>query len=334
MSCKIPAAPLAGESVVLTLGGDICFGTTDVNGIASCVVTPTVGGIGTLTANFTQTFPYLPASDSKGFTVSGFATTLSYNGPTTFTNSNAANLSAVLSNAQGNSPISGEIITFTLGSGIGAQTCSGTTDGTGKASCSIAGVNQPAGPGTLKTSVAGDGTNLASSVSTSITINAFVSVSVSVPNVVGETLAAATTTIDGARLIVGTVTGGELFPGETVPVGAIVISQNPTAGSPVAPGSAINLALTSIEAPTPGKPKISGKITATGQDPSGAFFVDLELADTGKGDAVNDSYRTFPCCSESAQSTFHQSTSSQDVQHKQGIFATYPQGGHPRPCIS
>ncbi|MGO9375831.1 MAG: PASTA domain-containing protein [Syntrophobacteraceae bacterium] len=69
-----------------------------------------------------------------------------------------------------------------------------------------------------------------------------------------------------------------------------VISQNPAPGSFVAPGAAVNLILlpeSSSEAPKPGKPKISGKITAKGQDPSGALFVNLELTDTGKGDAVN-----------------------------------------------
>ena len=50
--------------------------------------------------------------DSKAFSVIVLATTLSYTGPTTLTNGNAATLSAVLTAAQGNSPISGESVTF------------------------------------------------------------------------------------------------------------------------------------------------------------------------------------------------------------------------------
>ena len=44
--------------------------------------------------------------------------------------------------------IAGRTITIMLGSGSTAQTCTGTTDATGTASCSIL-VNQPLGPGTL-----------------------------------------------------------------------------------------------------------------------------------------------------------------------------------------
>jgi hypothetical protein len=60
---------------------------------------------------------------------------------------------------------------------------------------------------------------------------------VSVPNVVGLTQAAATTAITGAGLVVGTVTTAS---SPTVAAGS-VISQNPVGGSSVAPGSAVNL---------------------------------------------------------------------------------------------
>ncbi len=58
-----------------------------------------------------------------------------------------------------------------------------------------------------------------------------------VPNVVNLTQAAATTAITGANLVVGTVT---FTNSATVPAGS-VISQNPGAGTSVAPGSAVNL---------------------------------------------------------------------------------------------
>src|SRR5205823_173905 len=60
---------------------------------------------------------------------------------------------------------------------------------------------------------------------------------VAVPNVVGLTQAAATTTITGAGLVVGTVTTAS---SNTVPSGS-VISENPVAGTQVNAGSAVNL---------------------------------------------------------------------------------------------
>jgi beta-lactam-binding protein with PASTA domain len=60
---------------------------------------------------------------------------------------------------------------------------------------------------------------------------------VTVPNVVGQTQAAASTTITGASLTVGTIT--QAFSA-TVPSGT-VISQTPTAGGSVAPGTAVAL---------------------------------------------------------------------------------------------
>src|SRR4029077_11459062 len=58
-----------------------------------------------------------------------------------------------------------------------------------------------------------------------------------VPNVVNQTQAAATTAITGAGLVDGIVTNAS---SATVPAGS-VISQNPVGGTQVAPGSAVNL---------------------------------------------------------------------------------------------
>ncbi len=69
--------------------------------------------------------------------------------------------------------------------------------------------------------------------------------SVSVPGVVGETQAAATTAITGDGLVVGTVTTQS---SATVASGT-VISQNPAAGVSVASGSAVNLVVSSGPAP-------------------------------------------------------------------------------------
>ena len=64
---------------------------------------------------------------------------------------------------------------------------------------------------------------------------------VSVPNVVGDTQAAATTAITGAGLVVGTVTQQS---SSTVALGD-VISESPTAGTSVNVGSAVNLVVSS-----------------------------------------------------------------------------------------
>jgi hypothetical protein len=64
---------------------------------------------------------------------------------------------------------------------------------------------------------------------------------VAVPNVVGLTQAAAQTALTNAGLTVGTVTTS---PSETVQAGR-VLSQTPTAGSNVAPGSAVSLVISS-----------------------------------------------------------------------------------------
>ncbi|GJL78480.1 MAG: hypothetical protein NPINA01_14690 [Nitrospinaceae bacterium] len=64
---------------------------------------------------------------------------------------------------------------------------------------------------------------------------------VNVPDVVGLTQAAAESAITGASLVVGTVTPQS---SETVPAGD-VISQNPVGGSSVAPGSSVNLVVSS-----------------------------------------------------------------------------------------
>jgi beta-lactam-binding protein with PASTA domain len=69
--------------------------------------------------------------------------------------------------------------------------------------------------------------------------------SVSVPNVVNDTLADATTAITAAGLVVGS-TATQSSP--TVPSGS-VISQNPAAGTSEASGSAVNLVLSSGPAP-------------------------------------------------------------------------------------
>ena len=70
-------------------------------------------------------------------------------------------------------PIGGATVTFTLGSGPGAQTCPASTDLTGAASCDISPVNQPLGPGTVRAEFPGNVRYLGSSDEASTLIFAF-----------------------------------------------------------------------------------------------------------------------------------------------------------------
>src|SRR5262249_27081233 len=163
-------APIAGALVVFTLGTQGCSATTNASGIASCAIASLnqVPGPYTVMASFAggtvTTVSYLPAFDSKPFTITKEETTLSYTGDTVIANGGAATLSGVLLE-DGTTPIAGRTVTFTLGTDGSAQTCTGVTNATGKATCVINPVNQPLGPGTVSASFAGDAFYLPSSAS-------------------------------------------------------------------------------------------------------------------------------------------------------------------------
>jgi len=152
-----PPAVIANAAINFTLGDQACVGMTDATGSASCQVTPDASGFLALGATFAATAQSLGSTAATGFTALGppqQPTTLTYTGPTVLADAQPANLTAVLK--AGATPVNGESVTITLGSGAGAQACVGTTDGTGTARCTIASVNQPLGPGTIGASFAGD----------------------------------------------------------------------------------------------------------------------------------------------------------------------------------
>ncbi|WP_329078537.1 choice-of-anchor P family protein [Streptomyces niveus] len=69
-------------------------------------------------------------------------TALTYTGDTSISNGSAAELSAVLEDKAGE-PVADRPVTFELGDGDSAQTCEGTTDAKGAATCPIDEVEQP-----------------------------------------------------------------------------------------------------------------------------------------------------------------------------------------------
>jgi hypothetical protein len=106
-------------------------------------------------ASFAGDPAHQASSASAPFTVTHEETTLAYTGQTQIANGSPATLSGVLKE-DGTTPVAGRTVSFTLGSGTGAQPCSGTTDASGSASCTIASASQPSGAGTVTASFAGD----------------------------------------------------------------------------------------------------------------------------------------------------------------------------------
>jgi hypothetical protein len=148
--------PIVGATVTFTVSGQSCPGVTGATGIASCAITPNeAAGSYTITGSYAGSASFLPASGTGTLVVTLEETTIMYTGPTNIPNGSPTTLSAVLLE-DGATPIAGRTVTLTLGSGATAQSCIGVTDATGVASCTIASVNQPGGPGTATASFAGD----------------------------------------------------------------------------------------------------------------------------------------------------------------------------------
>ncbi len=168
------ASPVAGKSVHFTMASQSCDGITNAVGRASCTITPQepAGGY-TVVASFVGDAGSQPSSDSKAFTVTREQTSLDYTGGTVIRHGGTLQASALLKEDDGAPAISGRSVTFTLGSGATAQSCTALTDSAGRAACDIAGVSQPLGPGSVQAVFAQDAYYLASSDSESTIVYAF-----------------------------------------------------------------------------------------------------------------------------------------------------------------
>jgi hypothetical protein len=146
-----PAAAISGASVTFKLGpssSDTCAAATDASGIASCTITPTQQpGPYNIVAGFAGNSTYQPASDAHVFTIMRAETALSYDGPAHVANGASATLTGTLLE-DGTTPPSpaGQTVSFTLGSGATAQSCSGTAATNGDVQCTITNVQQPDSP--------------------------------------------------------------------------------------------------------------------------------------------------------------------------------------------
>ncbi|HTK45723.1 MAG TPA: Ig-like domain repeat protein [Patescibacteria group bacterium] len=92
---------------------------------------------------------------------------LTYNGDTDADFTDAATLAGDLLVQGSSAPVPGAPVTFTLGS----QSCTGTTDAAGHASCTVVINQDPPGPGTVSAAYAGDAAYNSASTSASFTIN-------------------------------------------------------------------------------------------------------------------------------------------------------------------
>lgn len=171
-------SPVQGRSVTFSISPTgptatsstrACTATTDSNGNASCQITLNQpAGTSTVTTTFPGDSSYQESSTQTSVTVNHEETTLTYAGDTSVEDGGTAHLSALLEE-DGTAPVQGRAVTFTLGSGPGAQHCDASTGPDGRASCTITPVAQPAGAGTVAASFAGDGFFAPASASATVT---------------------------------------------------------------------------------------------------------------------------------------------------------------------
>ncbi|RNL79153.1 Ig-like domain-containing protein [Nocardioides marmorisolisilvae] len=136
--------PVPGATVSFTLNGsETCSATTDSAGAASCSLTPNEPqGTYAIVAAYGGDASHLPSMKSTPFKVTVEPTVLTYVGPATVANDEPATLSAKLTEDIG-PPVVGRNVTIKLGSGLTAQSCTGPTNTSGIASCTIPSVHQP-----------------------------------------------------------------------------------------------------------------------------------------------------------------------------------------------
>jgi hypothetical protein len=146
-------APIEGKTVTFTLGvGDSCHAETNSSGEASCSITPTQkAGSYTIEASFGPDTDYLSSTDSKPFTITKEQTTTIYTGPTVILKGGGGVTLSGRLLEDGVTPIAGRTLELSLG----AQSCTGKTNASGDASCTLT-FEGELGPQPLVASFAGD----------------------------------------------------------------------------------------------------------------------------------------------------------------------------------
>ncbi len=201
-------APIVGEPVTFTLNGsETCTADTDTTGTATCDITAGEPSSSyTLTASFpgdtTTSTPIGSDSSTTTFTVNPDTSSLTYTGSTSAVNGQPVTLSGTLTtdNPTPGTPLPTKVVTFTIGSGSTAQSCSDTTDVNGNVSCTIATVDQPSGTEPINASFTGDSYDTPAPATSSL--------SVTEPTVL--TVNPVTVTYGGSTTVSGTLTDSNL----------------------------------------------------------------------------------------------------------------------------
>ena len=171
-------APVANEPVTFTLNGsESCTATTDDEGDASCVITPTEPSNSLhldriVPGDTTTSTPHGSDSSSSTFTVNPDTSTLTYTGPTAAVNGQPVTLTANLTTdtPSTDTPLPTKVVTISIGSGSSTQSCSATSDDSGNVSCTIASVNQPSGTEPITPTFTGDSYDTPSSATGTMTV--------------------------------------------------------------------------------------------------------------------------------------------------------------------
>jgi hypothetical protein len=167
------ASPVSGKSIHFTMASESCDGVTNSLGRASCTIVPQeAAGDYPVTASFAGDAGFTASTASTTFRVTREQTSLQYTGDSVILNGSPTHASAQLREDDGAPAIAGRSVTFTIGSGATAQSCTALTDSSGRAACDIA-TNQPLGPNTIRSVFAQDAYYLASSDSDPIIVFAF-----------------------------------------------------------------------------------------------------------------------------------------------------------------
>ncbi len=177
----VAAVPVQNVTMTFTLGtgsgADICAGTTNASGVASCSVTPTQpAGSYQIIASFAGSgIPFLAGvTTSAPFTVTHEQDGLTYTGAGAVVVGQPLVLSGVLTtdDPSAGTPLAGKTIRLTLGSGTSAQTCSGLSNASGAATCTVTSVSQAPGSVAASATFAGDTFYEAAAAAGTVTVTA------------------------------------------------------------------------------------------------------------------------------------------------------------------
>jgi hypothetical protein len=148
----------AGDTIVLAASGLPAGLTFTDNGNRTGTVSGTLQAVpGVYTATFSASDGHHTTlvTGTVQITVTKEETTLTYTGPTLLAQNMSNTLTALLTEDDP-TPVGGRTVSITVGTGGSSQTCSGVTNGSGVASCTINPLTVPQGPQPIAASFAGD----------------------------------------------------------------------------------------------------------------------------------------------------------------------------------